>query len=129
MENLIFSTYKYSKKTKTTYKLVSINENAITGDTQTDLPNSITLTDSDYIIYKSKSKANYFISQGKTHISKLVRFDNENYYYFGDILKNKIKYLLIAKINETDLELYLFNNENAIKDKLKSLEIVKNEIA
>lgn len=128
MENLNFSTYKYSKKTKTSYKLVSINDNAITGDTQIDLPNSICLTDYDYIKYKSNNKANYFISQGKKHISKLMKFDNADF-FFGDILKDKIKYLLIAKINETDLDIYLFNNENAIKDKLKSLEIVKNEIA
>lgn len=127
MKNQYYDLYKYTKKTKTSFKLVVSD----TGDTQTDLPHTIILTDFNYLKNNKKNNASYFISQSKKHISKLTKFDNADY-YFGDILKDskdKKKYLLIVKINETDLELHLFKNENAINEKLKSLEIVKNEIA
>ncbi len=128
MNNLNFSTYKYSKNKKTTYKLVF--NNADTGDILIDLPNTISLSNGCYVKSKSQIKPCYSLGGSKKHITSLYKFEtSENDYFFGDILKNKIKYLLIAKINETDLDIYLFNNENAIKDKLKSLEIVKNEIA
>jgi hypothetical protein len=66
----------------------------------------------------------------KKHITSLYKFEtSENDYFFGDILKDKKKYLLIAKIFETGLDIYLFKNDNAIIEKYKSLEIVKNQNA
>ena len=126
MKNLNFSTYKYSKNKKTTYKLVF--NNADTGDTQIDLPNTISLSNGCYVKSKSNIKPCYSLGGSKKHITSLYKFEtSENDYFFGDIKKDKKKYLLIAKIFETGLDIYLFKNDNAIIEKYKSLEIVKNQ--
>lgn len=126
MQNEIFDTYKYTKKTKTSYKLVVSD----TGDTQTNLSNTLYLSNACYIKSKSNIKPCYSLGESKKHLTSLYQFyNNEIDYFYGDIKKENKRYLLIAKIIENDLIVYVFKNEYSITDKLKSLEIVKNEIA
>jgi len=132
MENINFNSYKYSKNAKTTYKLSQNNDNDTDTDTvnEFNLPNTVTLSNGCYIKSKGFMKPCYAIGGSKKHITSLYKFETtENDFFFGDIKKDNHKFLVIAKISETTLDLFLFNNSNAYSNKFKCLEIIKMQIS